>query len=90
MDIKKLTKENANKIYDLLINIGGASSYERSDFVYHHVESDSGCDEWRFRGNLGFGGKYRSHTNRVDCYREDATPERIRITDNLNSELSKL
>ena len=85
----KITTDKANKIYDLLVSIGGAYEPERSAFIYHHCESKDGCDEWRFSGKLGFGGKYRSN-NRVDCYLEDETPERKKIINELNEALSKI
>lgn len=77
-------KQNLNKIYDLLVSVGGAREKERESFIYHHT---NGCDEWRFQGKLGFGGKYRSRTNTVDCYLEDETPERTKIVKQLNEEL---
>ena len=86
----KMTKEKADKVYDLLVNIGGANESDRYDFVYHHTEGKHVCTEWRFCGKLGFGGKYRSSTNSVDCYREDETPKRIKLMDELNSELAKI
>lgn len=79
----------ANSVYDLLVKIGGASESERSSFIYHHT-SKEGCDEWRFCGKLGYGGKYRSKANRVDCYKEDDTPERMEIIKELNNLLNKL
>ena len=85
-----MTKEKANKVYDLLVSIGGAYEPERDSFIYHHTESKDGCSEWRFSGKLGFGGKYRSGYNRVDCYREDETPERIKLMDEINGVLAKI
>lgn len=86
----RMNAEKANKIYDLLVNIGGALESERDDFIFEHVGSEYGCQEWRFSGKLGFGGKYRSERNEVDCYREDETPKRLKIIEELNNELSKL
>jgi hypothetical protein len=86
----KITKEKANKVYNLLVDIGGAYESDRDNFIYHHVESKYGCDEWRFSGKLGFGGKYRSDYNRVDCYREDETPQRIKLMEELNDALAKI
>ena len=50
-------------------------------------KAEGGCDEWRFMGKLGFGGKYRSGTNRVDCYSEDETPERLDLIKQINIKL---
>lgn len=85
-----MTTEKANKIYDLLTSIGGASESERNNFVYHHTETKDGCNEWRFQGKLGFGGKYRSTRNRVDCYLEDETTERLFILNELNLKLQEI
>lgn len=86
----KITTAKANKIYDLLVSIGGAWESDRDSFIYHHCDVKDGCDEWRFAGKLGFGGKYRSRDNRVDCYKEDDTIERKKIINELNEALSKI
>ncbi len=85
-----MTNEKASKVYDLLVSIGGANELDRNSFIYHHSESKEGCSEWRFSGKLGFGGKYRSIYNTVDCYREDETPERLKIIAELNDALAKI
>lgn len=90
MITKHLSKDKANKVYDLLVSIGGANEDDRSSFIYHHCEDKHGCREWRFCGKLGFGGKYRSTWNGVTYYSEDETPERIDIKNQLNSELQKI
>jgi hypothetical protein len=79
-----------NKVYDLLIQFGGASERGRFDFVYAHTRDPHICDEYRFQGSLGFGGKYRRLRNTVDCYREDETPERLQTIERLNAELKKI
>ena len=85
-----MTEERANKIYDLLVTIGGASESQRDTFIYDHTEKITETDEWRFGGYLGFGGKYRADRNLVQCYREDETPEIIEIKKILNTELNKI
>lgn len=85
-----MTKEKANKVYDLLVSIGGAYEPDRDSFLYFHTEYKYETSEWRFSGKLGFGGKYRKATNSVDCYREDATPERVKLMNELNEALSKI
>ena len=85
-----MSEEKANKIYDLLVSIGGASETMRNAFIYHHSKDKDICEEWRFCGKLGFGGKYRSRYNAVDCYSEDETKERLKIITKLNLELSKI
>jgi hypothetical protein len=81
-----MTEQRLNRIYDLLVSIGGAVESYRQQFILLHMETPS-CREWRFMGHLGFGGKYRSQTNKVDCYSEDETPERLAIIKQLNSAL---
>lgn len=85
----KLTQEKASRIFDLLVNIGGASSSDKDNFIYHHSKDDS-CTEWRFCGHFGYGGKYRSKSNSVDYYIEDETKEREEILNRLNNELANL
>jgi hypothetical protein len=53
------------------------------------------CHEFRFMGELGFGGKFRNNGNRndtphVDCYREDETPERLVMIERANVRLAEL
>lgn len=84
-----MTKEKVNKIYDILVNVGGAIEHYRDSFVYAHTSKDE-CTEWRFMGKLGYGGKYRSDTNSVDCYLEDETKERLEIIDEINKQLKEI
>jgi hypothetical protein len=86
----KLTKDQANQVYDILVKKGGASETMRDSFLYHHCESKYGCCEYRFGGKLGFGGKYRIQYNKVDCYSEEETPSILNIINEINNELSKL
>ena len=88
--MQKMTKEKADKVYDLLVTIGGAYEGDRDNFIYHHSESKDVCSEWRFCGYFGFGGKYWSEYNSVNCYSEDETPERIKLGYKLNDALAKL
>lgn len=77
--------EYSNKIYDILVEECGASDGEPDDprqdrwsFCRYLAEDANGYHEWRFCGNLGFGGKFKNTGNRwyVTCYGEDDTPER--------------
>jgi len=79
--------------YDVLVQHAGAYPGERSDFVYELTRRDKGyrVEEWRFRGLLGFGGKFwRNRTFYVSCYREDETPERLQIIETVNAALAAL
>lgn len=78
------------QVFDLLVRIGGAPESQRDDFIYRHVRDRYPCHEYRFQGKLGFGGKYRSRTNKVDCYPEDENDLRKSIIFQLNNELRKL
>lgn len=84
------TREQFSRVFDLLVSIGGAQPRERDEFVMLHMDAKFPCDEYRFWGTLGFGGKYRRQTNRVDCYSEDMTPERRVTIDRLNKELERI
>ena len=86
----KLTEEQANRVYDVLTSLGGASIDDRDDFVYHHCRSKNGCNEWRFCGKFGFGGKYRSGINSVTYYPEDETPDRIKLAAKIQVFLDKI
>ena len=86
-----MNEERLNSIYDLLVSIGGANEHYRYSFIWKHViNTEFPCKEWRFCGHLGFGGKYRSEKNKVDCYSEDETPERLAIIEQLNEALKQL
>ena len=69
-----------NTVYDILVAICGAKESIRDDFIYHHARSSEPCDEFRFIGDLGQGGKYYRRENRVSCYSEDEnTVKRVKI-----------
>ena len=68
-----MTKEFATKVYEALVTHAGAPSAYLPDFV-GEMTSVSPTSEWRFGGLLGFGGKYRTQSNKVDSYPEDETP----------------
>ncbi len=87
-----INKEKANKIYDILITLGGASERMKDEFIYHHCESKDGCDQWWFNGKLGYGAKYNSRTNTIDfdCYLENKTISQKHLIKNINLELSKI
>ena len=77
-------------VYDILVKIGGASESMRGSFIQNHLDTEYPCTEWRFCGHLGYGGKYRSKTNTVDCYSEDETPKRLAIIREINTALATL
>lgn len=82
-----MNADQANAVYDVLMAHAGARESWRSDFI--HVVTKGGS-EYRFQGSLGFGGKYRQKTNKVDCYQEDETPERLATIEATNAALAQL
>ncbi len=89
-----MTPEKAAEIYDILIREAGAKSGDRSTFILHLSKANPPT-EYRFQGNLGFGGKFRlraggSEPHRVDCYPEDLNPTRRSIIDLTNKALAEL
>ena len=80
-------------VYDVLVEVGGAAQGERKGFVdYCTVDQGRGEIEWRFRGYLGFGGKFRRtyRTFYVNYYPEDHTPARDQIEATINGRLEAL
>lgn len=107
LNVKKiaLTEEVCGKIYDILVKYAGADEREdsKAEFIFSHTRKDYPSTEFRFCGDLGFGGKFRHDAclpvegkNRlhgqwwVQCYREDATPGRLKLMEITNKALMKL
>lgn len=82
-----MTEEQANSIYDILVELGGASERMRDAFIYaHHTKKD--CDEWRFQGKFGFGGKFWSKYLDVNYYSEHETDELNELKQTINNKIS--
>jgi hypothetical protein len=62
----------------------------KSNFLYHHAIDEEPCDEWRFQGMLGYGGKYFRQKNRVDCNVGDDTPAVKAVITTLNDALAQI
>ena len=90
MENKELSPELANKVYDILVEECWASESGRDAFI--STETTEVCTEYRFCGNLGFGGKFWNANDRlyVNYYSEDGTPQRDKMMDAANKRLSKL
>lgn len=74
-----------SSVWSALVSIGGArdGSWERDSFFQAFTTDPP--SEWRFQGDLGFGGKlYRAEKWRVGCYPDDMTPEREQKLAKLN------
>lgn len=88
----------ANRIYDILIRECGATEYWRQNFIVCHcvtpyTDGDSvPCREYRFQGQLGFGGKFRNHSDRwyVDYSPEDKKEWRDAFVEIANRKLQQL
>lgn len=101
MSKDSLTKEQANAIWDILVDRAGAHESNRDYFVSH--QSIQYCPEFRFMGSLGFGGKFWRNTGRrsddtygevwyVNAYSEDVArwPDMQTSIDIANLALEKL
>jgi hypothetical protein len=92
----KMSREVAGRIYDILEEIGARSDM-RDIFVYSHI-TDEFQREWRFQGQLGFGGKFwneysyfdKKYEWRVSCYSEDENRKRLEIITAVNRKLKDL
>ena len=85
-----LSLEDAQAVFDILVEEAGASPGLRDDFVFHQRR---GCREFRFQGKLGFGGKFwnwRGVRLHVNCYPEDLTDERAEIIQRTDARLNQL
>lgn len=77
-----VTRTRAEFIYKILVEHCDARQDDLEDFCRYHVTNDSDYTEWRFGGNMGTGGKFRTQTSTkgrnmwITCYSEESTPER--------------
>jgi hypothetical protein len=87
---KQLSHCFANKVYDILVAHAGAFENNRQCFVYSHCEDEYPCGEFRFGGHFGFGGKYRSTTNKIDYYQENHTKKLDKLQEKVNKLLGEI
>ena len=82
----------ANTIWDILVAQAGAMEQERSSFIQAQCKDEYRCTEFRFCGDLGFGGKLWVNNGRiyVSCYPEDMTKKRGDIVEKVNAELAEI
>lgn len=86
----------ARRLWRVLVDAGclGAAPPDgdvTEDFVRQLQNNDRG--EFRFQGDLGFGGKFYWHPTwgwRVACYKEDENPQRKLIVDTVNRRLKEM
>lgn len=78
------------KIYTILEEEVGAPRHDATSFEDGFID----CLEWRFYGDLGFGGKVRPRTDGegwvVTCYPEDETLHRQEAMTKANRRLKEL
>lgn len=89
-----MSKLSAAALYEILEQTVGAPT-EKESFMHHIQEAlDKGERlEYRFIGNLGFGGKLWIHPHKtpyVTCYQEDETPGRRQLIKAANEEIQAL
>lgn len=79
----KLTYEQAEALYDILVEECGANPdpHEKWSYARYAIAEETMASEYRFQGNLGFGGKIKNNSGRVYvcCYREHETPARLEM-----------
>lgn len=86
---KRLPKNITNTIYDILVADGGASERQRDEFI---SACEDGITEFRFKGLLGFGGKFWINGAKwyVNCHREDDNVRRQAVIAKINRRLESL
>lgn len=89
-----ITLEIANRVWDVLVREAGANEgVERESFL-HHAVGQKYVQEYRFQGELGFGGKVFLREQdvgwRVYYYPEDRNPLREEICKRTNVALAKI
>lgn len=102
MTHRPISFEQAAKAFCILVEECGYRLYphDGESFLRSVVAEDDPdwhevCNEYRFCGALGFGGKFRNNGNNnntpyVDCYQEDETPERRAMIERANKRLTEL
>lgn len=87
-------EEFYNKCYSVLVKDARASESMRLSFINAMMDDRQyhECYEFRFCGDLGFGGKFWRYDGKVSisCYPEDLTPDRKDIIDIVNKKLINL
>lgn len=91
MPAQTLTIEVATLAYAVLVEFCGASPQEDDVATFvGEFTSENPTSEYRFQGDLGFGGKFRFPALSVDCYPEHSTPTRIAMMHAANAALAEL
>lgn len=81
-----ITTGAAHRVWDILVKYAGADEEDRFHFL-RYVVGKQYCDEYRFQGKLGFGGKVSKFSEQwyVQYYLKDKTDYRdsVRAETNL-------
>lgn len=83
----QLTRDQANRVFDILVAHAGAREDLRNQFVHYVTQPANFLYEFRFQGKLGFGGKayITRSTWTVGCYTEDESPAHQAIIKKVNA-----
>ena len=82
-------RDLAHKVWSMLVMRGQVEEDWAARLSF--VTNWPGCREYRFCGDLGFGGKvWAGSPPYVTCYPEDKTPEREKTLASLNAALAAL
>lgn len=80
--------------WDILVEHAGNRDdpANKETFIRYYLDDKFPGTEWRFQGDLGFGGKFWRDINhyRISYYSEDRTADRDAIVEKVNLLLKKL
>lgn len=90
-----MTDEYAQQIYNVLVNLAGASESERERFVDYFTgkHDEEIFHEFRISGKLNPGAKFKYQgigNVWVDYYQEHSTPAKERLADEVTAALKEL
>jgi hypothetical protein len=85
-----ITFDIANSIVDILVEHCGVNANRRKTIVDDLMWGK--LTEYRFQGNLGFGGKLNYNNSKIyiSYYLEDKTPEKELMVEIANNKLSEI
>lgn len=86
---ERLNSDQAQRVFAVLVEHAGAHPSKASDFRIA-LTAERPPREFRFSGNLGFGGKLRFPALTVDCYPEDENDANLIIVARTNEQLAAL
>ena len=92
LDKDKMPADIATRVFDVLVEEGGAPEHGREQFLFHYTRSDHPPVEYRFMGALGFGGKFWRANQHwyITTYSEDETRERRAFIEQADKRLAVL